>query len=176
MFTQSQQTVKVWDPLIRIFHWSLATCFLLNFFLLEEGESAHEWVGYLTLALVAVRVVWGFIGPQNARFSDFWPTPARIKHHLCELLHGGTPSPDRHNPIGGLMILALLAGVVVTGLSGWLATTDLFWGEDWIEDLHETSANLVMGLVGFHVVAVVWFSRRGPHNLIRIMLTGYRDK
>ena len=176
MCAQPSDKVKVWDPFIRIFHWSLAASFLLNYTVLEEGENLHEWVGYYALALIAIRIVWGFIGPQNARFSDFWPTPTRIKAHLREHLHGQIPSPDRHNPVGGLMILALMAGMLVTGITGWLSTTDMFWGEELIEELHEGAASVVMGLVCLHVAAIVWFSRKGPHNLARIMWTGYRTK
>lgn len=176
MNAQPSYKIRVWDPLIRIFHWSLAAGFLLNYAILEEGENLHEWVGYYTLALIAIRIIWGFIGPKNARFSDFWPTPARVKDHLREHLRGSPPSPDRHNPVGGLMILALLAGMLATGITGWLSTTDLFWGEELIEELHEGAASLVMGLVSLHVTAIVWFSLKGPHNLARIMWTGYRSK
>lgn len=176
MRVQPSDRIRVWDPCIRIFHWSLAASFLLNYVVLEEGENLHEWVGYYALALIAIRIVWGFIGPQNARFSDFWPTPARVKAHMREYLQGKSPSPDRHNPVGGLMILALLASMLATGVTGWLSTTDIFWGEESIEELHEGAANLVTGLVCLHITAIVWFSHKGPHNLARIMWTGYRTK
>jgi len=174
MPVQPSGKIRVWDPLIRIFHWSLAASFLLNYTVLEEGERLHEWVGYFTLGLITVRIIWGFVGPQNARFSDFWPTRIRLKTYLREHLQGATPSPDHHNPVGGLMILALLAGITLTGVTGWLSTTDLFWGNELLEELHEGFASLVMGLVGLHVAAIAWFSFKGPYNLARIMWTGYR--
>ena len=76
----------VWDRFVRFFHGSLVTCVLLNYLVLEQGEWQHQWVGYLACALVAARVVWGFIGSRHARFADFVPTPARVKHHVGALL------------------------------------------------------------------------------------------
>ncbi|MHB8913284.1 MAG: cytochrome b/b6 domain-containing protein, partial [Lysobacter sp.] len=63
-------TIKVWDPLVRVLHWLLAGCFLAAF-LVEEGDTAHEWLGYATLGLVAIRMVWGFVGSRHARFVDW---------------------------------------------------------------------------------------------------------
>ena len=60
---------RVWDPLVRVFHWSLVACVLLNLFVVDDGEDLHQWLGYAASALVGVRVVWGFIGPRHARFE-----------------------------------------------------------------------------------------------------------
>ena len=68
----------VWDPWVRIFHWSTASLFLLDYWLLEGGEPPHEYVGYAVGALLVLRLIWGLIGSRNARFSNFWPTPARL--------------------------------------------------------------------------------------------------
>jgi cytochrome b len=85
---QSAGAVRVWDPFVRIFHWSLVICVLVNYFVIDDGETIHQWLGYLASALVTARIVWGFVGPQYARFSDFLPTPARFKHHVSNLLSG----------------------------------------------------------------------------------------
>ena len=69
---------RVWDPLVRVFHWSLVACVLLNLFVVDDGEKLHQWLGYAAAALVAVRVVWGFVGPRHARFADFFPTPRSV--------------------------------------------------------------------------------------------------
>lgn len=171
-----QQKIKVWDPFIRFFHWTMASAFLLNFTLFEEGEKLHEWAGYYVLALLLIRLLWGFIGPRNARFTDFWPTRRRLRRHFQALWRGEPHDPDRHNPAGGLMIIAMLLNMLLTAVSGWLTTTDMFWGVDWVESGHELFANLTLSLVVVHVAAVCLFSWRGPHNLIHIMLTGYRSR
>ncbi len=169
-----QTQPRIWDPLIRIFHWSVAAGFLLNFTLAEEGETLHEWIGYYILAALLVRVCWGFIGPRNARFSDFFPRKAAVKAHLGELAHGEIKKHEGHSALGGLMIIALMSGLLLVGLTGWLTTTDMFWGESWMEEIHEFFANATLMLVLMHVAAVLLFSLLGPSNLIRQMWTGRR--
>ncbi|MCP8686701.1 cytochrome b/b6 domain-containing protein [Marinobacterium sedimentorum] len=176
MNTPAPETKVIWDPVIRVFHWSLALAFVLDYAVLEEGETAHEWAGYYCLAIMLVRVIWGFVGPRNARFADFMPTKAGVRHHLGLLRQGQVEVHDGHNPAGGLMVLALMAGVTLTGLSGWMLELDLFWGEDWAKGIHELFANLTMTLVLVHVTAVVFFSWYGPDNLIYNMLTGRRRR
>ena len=97
----STHEITIWDRFVRLFHWSVAGAFLLDFWVFEEGDPPHEWVGYFLGGLLALRIIWGFIGPHNARFSSFFPTPTRVKKHLADLqeghidianmkLHGGT--------------------------------------------------------------------------------------
>ncbi|SIS84993.1 cytochrome b/b6 domain-containing protein [Neptunomonas antarctica] len=162
----------IWDPLIRIFHWSLSTAFLLNYWVLEEGDDLHEWVGYYVLAALALRLVWGFIGPDNARFRSFFPTPSKVRHHISAMLAGKEPLYEGHNPLGGAMIICLIVMMALTGISGWMMTTDALWGEEWVEEVHEIFANVSMLLVAVHIPVVVWFSKFGERNLIRQMITG----
>lgn len=163
---------RIWDPLLRIFHWSVAIAFLMNFAVLEEGDTAHRWLGYYILSALLVRFIWGFVGPDNVRFKDFFPTPSGVKHHLTLLLRKKLEPSNGHNPLGGLMIFALLFGLLFTGLSGWMMGLDLFWGEEWVEELHELMAGMVMNLVVIHIVVVSLLSFVGPANLIKQMITG----
>lgn len=169
-----QQKIKVWDPVIRFFHWSMALSFLLNSFVVEEGESAHEWLGYYILGLLLIRLLWGFTGPENARFRDFFPTKRNVSQYFHQLVKGGEHNPDRHNPLGGLMIIAMLLSILITGVSGWVSSLDVFFGADWLEEIHEFFADITLLLVSVHIFAVTTFSWFGKHNLISIMLTGYR--
>lgn len=166
--------IVVWDPLIRVFHWATAALFLANYWLLEAGETAHEWVGYAIAALVAVRIVWGFLGRGNARFARFWPTPARLAQHWRELRSRRFDPAQGHNPLGALMILLLLSLLVLTAVSGWMQGLDRFWGEDWVEELHEYAANTLMAAVVVHVAAVIVMSRYSGLRLIRTMISGRR--
>ena len=104
-------TVRVWDPLVRLFHWSLAAC-ILGAFLVEEGDTAHQWLGYTALALVAVRVAWGFVGTRHARFSDWVRGPRAVAGYLRERAAGTSRRRLGHNPAAAVMILLLLAGTV----------------------------------------------------------------
>lgn len=168
------KTIAVWDPFVRVFHWSIALGFLLNMTLLEEGETFHEWVGYAMLALVGLRIIWGFIGPIRARFSNFFPTPKRVQHHLQAIKTGQHDASEGHNPLGGAMVITLMLMLLVVGFSGWMQTWDAYWGEEWLEELHEIAANITLGLVAIHVAAVIIMGRFTGIPLIRPMLTGKR--
>lgn len=170
------QPQKVWDPLVRVFHWTLALCVLANFFLLEAGEVPHRYTGYLACILVLIRIVWGFVGTRYARFSDFFPTPAKIRHHIREV-RAGHPDPYLgHNPLGAVMMLALLMLVLSMGVTGWMMGTDQFYEVEWVKQLHEGIANFMMLCVGLHVAAAVAMSRLTKVNLVRAMVTGIKQK
>jgi len=168
------RAVKVWDPFVRLFHWSLVICVLLNQFVLEAGETPHEWSGYIASALVVARILWGFVGTRHARFADFFPTPARIRRHLMAMRQGHTTQHPGHNPLGALMMLALMALVLSLGVTGWLQGTDAFWGEDWLQELHEWLANGLLLAAGLHAAAAVVMGRMERVNLVRAMVTGVK--
>lgn len=169
-------SVPVWDLFVRLFHWSLVTCVILNLWVLEEGETPHEWAGYTAVGLVLARVVWGFVGSRHARFSDFFPTPRRVTAHVQAMLRGEHPSSVGHNPLGALMMLALMALVLGLGLTGWLQGTDAYFGEEWLEDLHEGLANTLLLLAGLHAAAAIVMSKLERVNLVRAMVTGRKER
>lgn len=167
--------VKVWDRFVRLFHWSLLCCVVLNQFVLEAGEIAHTWTGYMASALVLSRVVWGFIGSRHARFSDFFPTPGRLGRHFSALRKGLHPQYVGHNPLGALMILVLMATVLALGITGWMQTTDTYFGEEWLMELHQWLANGLLVAAGMHGVAAIVMGRMERVNLVRAMVTGVKQ-
>ncbi len=167
---------RVWDPLVRAFHWSLVACVLLNLFVVEDGETLHQWLGYAAAALVTVRVVWGFIGPRHARFADFIPTPRRVWQHLQALRRGEPEHHWGHNPLGGLMVLALMAMVLALGLTGWMQSLDTFWGVEWVQDLHEGLGEWLMPMVGLHAAAAIVMGRIERTRLVKAMVTGVKER
>ena len=168
--------VKVWDRFVRVFHWSLVSCVLLNQFVLEAGETAHTWVGYLASALVLARIVWGFIGSRHARFADFFPTPARLRAHWQALRAGEKPHHLGHNPFGALMMLALMALVLALGVTGFLQGTDAFWGVEWVQELHEGLAETLVWLAALHAAAALVMGRMERTRLIKAMVTGVKER
>jgi cytochrome b len=164
-------TVKVWDLLVRLFHWSLAGLFLANFFT-EEGELVHRGFGYAILILIGVRFVWGWVGTRHARFSDWVPGPTRVREYLSERLAERSRRQLGHNPAAAVMILMLLSGVVLVAFTGWLQTTDRFFGDSSLQDLHQVLADGVLGLVVVHVLAAVGESVHYGENLIAAMIHG----
>lgn len=169
------QTIQIWDLFVRIFHWTVAIGFLLNYWVLEEGDPPHEWAGYLILALVSVRIVWGFIGPPNARFINFCPTPHRIQHHIHQLRTKQVDRCEGHNPLGGAMVIALMLMLLFTGITGWMQTWSDLRGEDWIEELHEFAANFTLFLVVIHISAVFIMTKVTAIPLLKTMITGKRS-
>ncbi|HRO26944.1 MAG TPA: cytochrome b/b6 domain-containing protein [Luteimonas sp.] len=164
-------TVKVWDPLLRLFHWSLAAC-ILGAFLVEEGDTAHRLLGYTALGLIAFRLLWGLVGPRQARFGSWVRGPRAVAAYLRERLAGRSRRRLGHNPAAAVMILLLMATVAATGLSGWMQTTDAFHDADWLEELHEVLANGLLVLVGVHVLAAISESLHYRENLVAAMFHG----
>jgi len=110
--------VKVWDPLVRIFHWSLVAAFAIPWLTGDEESRLHELAGYAVIGLVLVRIVWGFIGTRYARFSDFVYRPSTVLGYAREMLAGKHRHYLGHNPLGGMMVLALLVSLLATGVTG----------------------------------------------------------
>ena len=123
-----------------------------------------------------LRVLWGFIGTRHARFADFFPTPERVRRHVSGLLAGTAPHYVGHNPLGALMMLSLMALVLALGLTGYLQTTDSFWGEEWLEELHEGLAFTLLWLAGLHGAAAVVLGRLEHTNLVGAMITGIKTR
>jgi cytochrome b len=108
-----------WDPLVRLTHWTIAAAVLLNGLITEDGEFLHTAIGYTAFTVLALRLLWGFIGPEEARFTAFPPSPKAALHHVSEIVAGDKVKHRSHNPLGALMAYALwatLSVVVATGM------------------------------------------------------------
>lgn len=171
MSMSQDPTVRVWDPLVRLFHWSLVAAIAVAW-IAEEGEWLHRKAGYVALGLVGFRVVWGLIGPRHARFSDFLRGPFTALRYLMDEITGRARRHIGHNPAGGAMVIALILDVAATGFTGWLSTTDAYFGVDWVSETHEVLANLMLVLIGLHLAGVLLASLRHGENLARAMVTG----
>lgn len=167
-----QRLIPVWDAPVRVFHWLFAVSFA-GAYLTSESERwqlVHITLGYTMGALVLFRIVWGLVGTRHARFASFVCGPAAAWRYLRSL-PGATPEHHTgHNPAGGLAIVLLLALAALAAGSGWAAYNEL--GGDWVGELHESMANLMLGLVGLHLAGVVVGSVVHRENLVRAMLTG----
>lgn len=173
----TQARITLWDPLVRLFHWSIAGVFIANYWLNEAGEKWHEWLGYFAFAWLLVRFVWGFIGKGAARWSDFFPTYARLKLHIYALIKREPYHRMGHSPLGALVMVLMMLLILVLSISGFMMEEiDYFWGEDWVQDLHMWSANALLSLVLIHIAAALFESYRLKENLPLSMVTGKRKQ
>jgi cytochrome b len=182
--------VRVWDPLVRVFHWTLAGAFTTAFIVEDDLLAVHVWAGYLILTLIGVRLVWGFVGTPYARFDDFVRGPRQIKAYLKAMLIGHAPRYLGHNPAGGAMVVVLLLSVAATGVSGMalygaqefagplagLMNTVSNTTAHTLEEVHEFFANLTLALVITHLAGVLFSSLAHHENLIGAMITGFKRR
>jgi cytochrome b len=166
--------VRVWDPFVRLFHWSLALSVATAWLSTEEWRSVLEIAGYIAGLLVAARMFWGLLGSRYARFTEFVRPPPTVATYVTEILSGSERRYVGHNPAGGAMIVVLLTAIIATATTGWLLTTDLFWGSRPMALLHSLCGNGVVVLVSAHLMGVVLASWRHRENLVRAMVTGLK--
>jgi len=167
-----EKTVSVWDPVVRTFHWLLVLAIVVQWISADRFDEVHETNGLVIAALVALRVAWGFLGSHYAKFTQFVRGPGRVTNYLRDMAKGQETRHIGHNPVGAVMILMLLLSLAVQALSGWMQTTDRFWGVGWVQTLHNTNATILMILIIGHIAGVVLASYRHRENLARAMLTG----
>jgi cytochrome b len=190
--------VKVWDPLVRIFHWSLVVAFFTAYFSGEDLHDLHEIMGYIVLGLVIFRIGWGFVGSEHARFSDFVRGPGEVWRNLRDMVRGHSQRYLGHNPAGGAMVVLLLLMLTATTVTGIVvdeqseqrapaataasgaakhsqakhASGEEKERESPLAELHETLANLTLALVLLHIAGVVLGSFAHRENLVAAMFTG----
>ncbi len=179
------RTVKVWDILVRLFHWSFAACFA-GAWLTAESErfrDVHVTLGYTMAGLIAFRLLWGLVGTRHARFASFVRGPAAVLASLRELGSARPLHLAGHNPLGGWMVLALLLCLLVQTSSGLFANDDLFNEgplyehvskalSDTLTAVHHLNFGLLLGLVALHVAAVAWHRLRKGERLVGAMIHG----
>ena len=149
----------IWGRFIRLFHWSLAAGVVANYFFLEDGDQPHEWLGYALCVFVVARLVWGFKGPPNAKFSSFMGSPKAVYDEIHSL-NKTRALPNTHTVAGGYQLLLVIFLVLGLTITGWIHDLDAFWGEDWPADTHKYMANGLIFLASLHVLAVAWMQLR----------------
>lgn len=200
MNTAPSSKVRVWDPLVRVFHWGLVAAFATAWLTADELQPVHEVAGYTVAGLVAFRLVWGLVGSRYARFAQFLKGPGETLAYLGDMTRGRERRYLGHNPAGAAMIVALLVTLSGTAFTGWLLEDEArlamlptipaivapAWADDDgeheygargeiegpLKEVHETLANLMLLLAALHVGGVVLASFRHHENLARAMVTG----
>ncbi len=184
-------TIPVWDIYTRLFHWALVTSIAVaaatGFLLGPYWIPVHVVSATLAIVLILLRIIWGFTGSTYARFSSFVMGPKKVLGYARDLLRGHETRYIGHNPLGGLMVLALLTVVIVLGLSGAavlgaaakagpMAFAIPYKESGWLREIHETLASGLLLLIALHIGGVVFESRRHRENLARAMVTGSKER
>lgn len=162
----------VWAAWLRFTHWALVASVAVAWFSGEALLRQHELAGYAALALVAVRLVGGWAGGRYAKFRQFVRPPSAVLRYAADLLAGREKRYLGHNPLGGWMVLALLATTAAVSVTGWMYTLDMFWGLAWVEWLHRTLAWMLVAMIALHVTGVIVTSWRHRENLVGAMISG----
>lgn len=177
----SLQRVKIWDPVLRLSHWCLAGAFSATYWLGSEWRGLHAHLGYVVALLVLFRIIWGFAGPAHALFKDFLPRFKILKAYLVNR----APTQPGHDPLGALMIVALLASLTVTAMTGMTlyamegrgplaATFVVSWSGSLVEQIHHLASETTLWLVIVHVLGVLIMGRYHRQRLIRAMFDGMK--
>lgn len=166
--------VKIWDPFVRLFHWSLVVTIATAWLTGDEIKVLHEPLGYIAAALITLRIFWGFVGSRYARFTQFVPSLPNFSSYVADILTGKERRYLGHNPAGAVMIIALITVIAATALTGWLQTTDAYFGDEDMEDIHALFANGLLVLIALHLGGVIVASLRHGENLARAMITGVK--
>lgn len=180
----NKQRIRLWDLPTRLFHWLLVLAVIAAVVSGQLGGNLielHGKIGLAIVGLIAFRFVWGFAGSTYARFAQFFPTPAKIKVYLKGEWRG-----LGHNPLGGLSVFSLLFLLTVQVVSGLFANDDIaFVGplfelvdkslSDRLSGIHHLFSNVLIALVVMHVGAVIFHGRVKKDDLVKPMLTGWKE-
>lgn len=183
----STKQALIWDLPTRIFHWSLATCFF-GAWITHEMEASGFWLhtifGYSALVLVLWRLGWGYIGTRYALFRNFIAGPRSTLAYLRAEASDPSTIQVGHSPTGGWAIIAMLALIGLQACSGLLNGGELLmegpwfhavpgWAKDFAHEFHELNFNILLGLVGLHLAAILFYAVKRKRNLLPAMITGY---
>ncbi len=179
----NSSTVKAWDPLVRVFHWSLVFFFLLAFITEDDWLNLHVQAGYAVSFLIGFRLLWGIVGTRNARFYSFVKRPQVVLSHLRAMVSFKPPHYLGHNPVAAVMVIFLLSSIALVSFSGLVliasegqgplaGTFFSSWRGEWMEEIHEFLANFTVLLIAAHVCGVVFSSLLEGENLAKAMITG----
>jgi cytochrome b len=170
----------LWDIPTRVFHWAIVGLVPLAWWSAEqERYDLHQWIGFSVLVLVTGRIVWGFIGSRHARFTDFLVGPTALWAYLGRR---GTGSAG-HNPLGGWSVLLLLSLLLLQAVSGLFNSDDVLYSgplyyaastgfSDAMGVVHEVSFNVLLALIGLHVLAVLYHQLYLREKMLQAMLRG----
>lgn len=180
---------QVWDPALRAFHWVLALLVIANWLLGKIGPSdmtLHFWLGYGIIALLAFRLVWGFVGPPPARFTHFIRGPRAVRAYLRDMVRPRPSHWPGHSPMGALAVVAMLAVLIMQVTTGLFADPDDYINVGPLASQvgsatsraalrwHHRGADLILILVLLHWAVIIFYRLWKREDLVRPMIDGWK--
>jgi cytochrome b len=184
---QTQERRLVWDLPLRMFHWLLVLSMIGSYTTAKLGFDWMQWhfyLGYFTIGLVVFRLLWGCFGPRHARFTSFIHKPSAVFLYLQGMFSRASTRTIGHNPVGGLMVLLMLVLVGIQAATGLFTTDDVVWSGPYypsvsassastLSTIHNLNFNIILGAVGLHVAAILFYGLYKRQNLVVPMLHGH---
>ena len=176
--------MRVWDAPTRLFHWAVVLLIATSYVSAQLDQmQIHYLSGYAMLTLLLFRLVWGLVGSETSRFRQFMRSPVAGFAHLAQF---GKREPDReigHNAAGGWMVLLMLLALAVQAGTGLFAGDPIEGGGPFIDQIagstqkllnrvHSLDFNIILGLIAFHVLAILAYALVKKHDLAWLMVTG----
>ena len=168
-------SVLVWDLPLRVWHWALAGMVLIAWVTPNVYDGLHQFAGYAVIGLLAFRLVWGFFGTRHSRFEKVGLKLRAAPTYLRNLRRGDTGRYLGLNPAGAALLVAMLALLAISTVTGAMQVTVRFFGVWWIEDSHAYASHAIIVLAGLHVLGTLVMSRLQRENLVRAMVTGWKQ-
>ena len=167
--------VKIWDLATRAVHWLLVAVVLTSFLTGEDEGLAfiiHAYAGFMVLSLLVFRLGWGLIGSRHSRFSSFVYSWAEIKNHALQIIRLKPESYVGHNPLGSLMIFAMLVVLAYASITGFVMVVA---DAKWLEDIHEVLGSIMQTLVAIHILGVIVEQILTREKLVKAMISGSKE-
>lgn len=158
----------IWTRITRILHWAIAIPVAMNFFI-DGGDDPHKILGYIALATLLVRFFWGFKSNDHANFKSFPLSLGEVKKFLSS-----SKTYEGHNPLASWNYILIWICLFFLGLTGFMMGLDAFWGEDWLENLHEQISTLLTLLILIHFIGIIFDSIKLKRKTWLGMITGKR--
>ena len=178
----------VWDLPLRLFHWLIVLSIIGSYTTAKLGVDYmqyHFYFGYFMIAMLMFRITWGFIGPRHARFSSFLTGPSAFFTYAKQMFSRAGHVSVGHNPVGGLMVIVMLVLLAVQATTGLFTTDTIIWNGpfyptvsestgSFLSSVHEANFNIILGVVGLHLAAIIYYHWVKKQNLVSAMFTGYK--
>lgn len=161
----------IWDLPTRATHWLVALVVICNLFVIEEGDPPHKWLGYLAVLAIAFRFFWGFNGGSASRWKSFDIHPKSIFNFIKNNFHEKQET-EGHNPLAAIAYVSIWLIIVGLGVTGWMMGLDAYFGEEWLEEIHEQLANILKLLLIIHLLGVFTDAFRFKRKTWLRMITG----